>query len=367
MNMGQETIEDVKASVCMLVEQPVNGVTVRHSLHELTVESESRSSDELTTEFAKTPQTSSDAESQAFSPLMLVGSVHPSGIRRCVAREVVWEARWEQQAAHLEALFSASSSTAEDSESDTRRRAITVQRKMVNRRFTRSLLQAKRSGELQAITADWERAQKEMVNTTEKVKRSLLDANEVGDLESIAEEMADVAETKAAEVRALKERVFHAMSMAQSKDLEETTSDMEDAQRDLEMKAFQIKRLMRRAFKGMCESKKLTGSERSTELERIADEMSEQLTTRTESIKQKIRSALLRAHRAGQLRELRNELDEMADSVTAPLAPSRAPTKKMWADFSSDSESSDRYQAGSFANLSGYEADSSPNIIGWRK
>merc|ERR1712137_43216 len=267
--------------------EPDGSGSERHSLHELTVESESRSSDELTVEFTKTPQTSSDAESQPFSPLMSVVSVHPSGTRRCLVKEVVWEARWEQQAAHLEALFSASSSTQEDSGSDRRRRPITVQRKMVNRHFTRSLLQAKRSGELQAITADWERTQKEMVNTTEKVKRSLLDANEVGDLESIAEEMADVAETKAAEVKALKERVFHAMSIAQSKDLEGTTSDMEDAQRDLEMKAFQIKRLMRRAFKGMCESKRLTGPERSTELERIADEMSEQLTTRTESIKQK--------------------------------------------------------------------------------
>jgi len=141
---------------------------------------------------------------------------------------------------------------------------------------------------------------------------------------------------------------------------------VEDAQRDLEMKAFQIKRIMRRAFKGMRESTRLTVPERSTELERIADELSEELTTKTESTKQKISSALLRAHRAGQLHELRNELDEMADSVTAPLAPSPAPTKKMWADFSSDSES-DRHLAGSLGHLSGYEADTSPNIICWRK
>eukprot|EP00406_Dinophysis_acuminata_P062562 CAMPEP_0179284182 /NCGR_PEP_ID=MMETSP0797-20121207/38556_1 /TAXON_ID=47934 /ORGANISM="Dinophysis acuminata, Strain DAEP01" /LENGTH=105 /DNA_ID=CAMNT_0020992951 /DNA_START=29 /DNA_END=343 /DNA_ORIENTATION=- len=92
---------------------------------------------------------------------------------------------------------------------------------------------------------------------------------------------------------------------------------------------------MRRAWRGLLESKK------SRELERIADEMAEQLQTRADPIKSKIRKALLRAHRAGQLLELRGELDELADSVPVQMRPpSGTPPNKRWVDIaSSDSDS----------------------------
>jgi len=240
-----EAIKNVKAFVCEpAVEQSVESQS--QPLHPLTICSESHSLAELTMGLSRTAQTSGNAEPQSLSPLRSVVNVPPSMVGGHAVKEVVWEPQWEQRAAHLEALFSASGS-------NRRRRTITVQRRMVNRRFITSLLQAKRSGKLQVITADWERVRKEMVNTTERVKQSLPDVNQVGDLESISEKMADVAETAAAEVKALKERVLHAVSLVQSKDLEGSTSQVEDAQGDLDMTTFQIKHLMKHAFKGMCE------------------------------------------------------------------------------------------------------------------
>jgi len=169
----------------------------------------------------------------------------------------------------------------------------------------------------------------------EKVKRNLLNAHREGDLTRIAEEMAGEAERKAKEVKALKERVFRAMiDMKRSRDIERTTSDMDDAQKELEMKAVQLKSLMG-AWKGMMESK------RPKELERIADEMAEQLQTKAESIKNKLRKGLLRAHRAGELFEIRDELDEINDSVDAPMQPAKPKAKKRWSEMaSSDSDSS---------------------------
>jgi len=113
---------------------------------------------------------------------------------------------------------------------------------------------------------------------------------------------------------------------------------MENAQKELEMKAAQLKFLMKRAFQGM--------RQRSLDVDHIVDEMHHGLeldrivdeVTSSECTKDRIRVALLRAHRAGQLQELRNELDEMADSVTSPLIPLIRPPPKMWADFSSDSD-----------------------------
>merc|ERR1719221_124595 len=100
--------------------------------------------------------------------------------------------------------------------------------------------------------------------------------------------------------------------MKRARDLEKTTSDLDDASKELEVKALQIKNLMKRAWQGMRESR------RPRELERIADEMTEQFQTKAESLKEKIRQGLLRAHRAGELQEMRDELDELADSVPLP-------------------------------------------------
>jgi len=264
-----------------------------------------------------------------------------------------WDPHWEEQAAHLEALLSASSSGMEDSDGR-RHRQPTVQRKIMTRKFAKSLLQAKRSGELHVIAEEWEKAHTEMANKAsdltalhDKVKRSLVDAHQGGSLENLAEEMANEAERKAAEVRQLKERVFRAMfDMRRSKKLEKSTADMDDAQRELEMKALQLK-LMKRAWKGMLESK------RQCELESIASEMATGFQTKADSLKNKMRDVLLRAHRAGELREMREELDELANVV--PTMPDivhqgcgdmAAQQRKRWAEFSSDSDSSFGFRSG---------------------
>merc|ERR1719375_805170 len=108
---------------------------------------------------------------------------------------------------------------------------------------------------------------------------------------------------------ALKEQVFRAMfDMKRSGHLkEQITSDMNDAQNELETQALQLKNLMKRAWKGMIVTRQ------SSELERITDQMAEQLQTKAKSIKNRIRKGLLRAHRAGELREIRDELDEISD------------------------------------------------------
>mmetsp|Transcript_19825 Transcript_19825/g.26669 ORF Transcript_19825/g.26669 Transcript_19825/m.26669 type:complete len:164 (+) Transcript_19825:3-494(+) len=118
---------------------------------------------------------------------------------------------------------------------------------------------------------------------------------------------------------------------------------MDDAQKELEMRALQLKNLMKRAWKGMVESK------RHGELERIADEMSEDFQTKADSLKNKVRKGLLRAYRAGELQEIRHELDEIADTVPLQEGPGdpkfggaeEAPTthaRKRWAEYSSDSD-----------------------------
>lgn len=258
--------------------------------------------------------------------------------------DMSWQAHWEKEAARLEQQMS-SSSGVEDSVDDCRRRKPDNHRRATRLQITESLLEAKRSGQLHAIAEEWEKAHTEMESKAsdlkalkDRVARSILTAHRGGDLERIAEEMMMQAERKAAEVKELKERVFRAlMDIKQSRHWEKPSADMDDAQRELEMKALQLKSLMKRAWKGMLESR------RSTELERIADEMADQFQNKAESIG-KARQALLRAHRAGELLEIRDELDELADSAPVPLAAKTSEQKdkdnRRWSEYASDSESS---------------------------
>lgn len=227
-----------------------------------------------------------------------------------------WEAQWEHQAANLERLLSESSSGVESSDSSAakRRRIPTLQRRMATRRFTGSLLAAKRSGELHAIAEEWERAHSELASQAsdlsalnEKVRRSLRGAHRTEEIERIVEAMASEADKKAAEVKQLKENVFKALiELKRSKHVEE----VDDAQKMLEMDALQLRRLMRRAWQGM-----VATTRNEAEVERLADEYAAQLQTKAEALKKKMRGGLLRAHRAGELLELKEELDEIADSV----------------------------------------------------
>lgn len=302
------------------------------------------------------------------------------------ARDMVWDAELEQQIARLENQMS-SSSGVEDAE-DSRKRKTPAERS--SKSYVQRHLQSTCSVELHAIAEEWERAHTAIADQAsdlralkERITRGLLSAHRAGDLERIAEEMASQAERKAHEVRELKERVFRAMNQmketrqmeqedkdgrmreveiqalhessllkrawkgmvasrrSRSKEVEQiadetlqSAADIDDVQKELEMKALQLRSLMKRAWKGMLESK------RSTELERIADEMAEQIDTKAKSIKNRTRKALLRAHRAGELADLRDELDEMVDVMPEKPTPSApaGPRQKRWAEYSSDSD-----------------------------
>jgi len=140
----------------------------------------------------------------------------------------------------------------------------------------------------------------------------------------------------------------------------------------------QLKNLMKRAFTGLRASRCTTdghltprgsksedspsdllspdGSNQG-DLEMLAEQVVEQLQAKAESIKAQIRAGFLRAHRAGELLELREELDELADSVSqmgAKLSPphgspqksklggqgpSRLSSNRRWAEYTSGSES----------------------------
>eukprot|EP00927_Polykrikos_kofoidii_P030623 TRINITY_DN26352_c0_g1_i1.p1 TRINITY_DN26352_c0_g1~~TRINITY_DN26352_c0_g1_i1.p1 ORF type:complete len:680 (+),score=154.05 TRINITY_DN26352_c0_g1_i1:95-2134(+) len=356
---------------------------------------------------------------------------------------MAWDAGWEQQAARLEQILSESSSGVDDLGSPSSSRGTVNRKRTAARKLTKVLISARRSGQLHEIADEWEKVHSEMATKAsvfmalkDKVAQSLLDANRVGDLESIAEEMVERAEQNAVEVRLLKERVFRALTkstrgkshvsersssdseeaddrpevkalrlklmkrawkgMVQEKDspsvpkmdemrlklmrrawsgmieskgsrrkthaedskvlqnrFADEMADMDGAQKELEMKALQVKNLMKRAWTGMVISK------RSKELGRIADEMAEQMQVTVETMKRRLVEGLMRAHQAGELQELRAEFDELGDSFAAESAPSSlekqnevndeqeasseppksAPTKR-WCDYSSDSDAS---------------------------
>lgn len=163
------------------------------------------------------------------------------------------------------------------------------------------------------------------------------------------------AERNAAEVSALKQRVFQAMlKTKRSAGLERRTSALlkkrafeamfsakcslsETRGKESEMKTLQLKNLMQRAFKGMRDSKRSTDghvtprgvkSEGSPngllspegspqeDLKMLAEQVVEQLQAKAESIKVQIRKGFLRAHRTGELVDLKHEFDELADSVS---------------------------------------------------
>merc|ERR1719162_963711 len=98
------------------------------------------------------------------------------------------------------------------------RRRNAVQKKNVTRKFAKTLLAAKRSGDLHAIAEEWEKVQEELVTKSsdlnaleEKVDRSLLESSCAGghlNLERLAKEMTSEAERNSAEVSELKKRVF---------------------------------------------------------------------------------------------------------------------------------------------------------------
>lgn len=130
-----------------------------------------------------------------------------------------------------------------------------------------------------------------------------------GELEAMAKEMAgegqDTVRLPPAKERALKSL----LEMKRNGELERIAQDMADAQGALELKVAQFNDMASRLRRGLLDAK------RTGELERIAEEMTQMLDTKAGTIRERLRKGLLRAHRAGELAELRDELDELDDVV----------------------------------------------------
>jgi len=227
----------------------------------------------------------------------------------------------------------------------------------VRRRFARSLLNAMRSGELQALAEDWQRTRTAIASSasslqklTERFKLVILGAHRTGELHRLAAELASDVEQQADELQRLKQGTLQSLEsirgrqeleqleqvivskdsssarlsakeralqsllqMKRSGGLEGLAKEMGDAQAKLEAKAVQLREIANRE-----QHPGLGGdASRSDDLAIIAGEMEQELATRLQRIRRRLRQGLLRAHRTGELHELRGELDELVDTVSA--------------------------------------------------
>ncbi|CAE7245856.1 INPP5E [Symbiodinium microadriaticum] len=247
-------------------------------------------------------------------------------------------------------------------------------------KFKAAMLTAHRTGELHKVAGDLaqevERQADDFQRLKERALESLLRMKRAGKLEDLAEEMrrgsgaqagtgtaaaarnADTAARKQKEGRSslsAKQRALQSLlEMKRSGELQFLAEEMESAQRKFEAKAAQFREISARMRRGV------VNAMRSGELERLVGEMTEVLETqamgkalvlsclpmsrKAESIRTRVRKGLLRAHRRGELEDLRQELDELADEV-----PSMRTTHagKKWHEISSDSDLDVRHRSGS--------------------
>lgn len=244
-----------------------------------------------------------------------------------------------------------------------------------SRRFARGLLNAKRSGELQAILEEWEKAQSAMVTSAsdlqalkERFKSTMLGAHRRGELQRLAEDLASEVEDKAADFQRLKERALRSLlemkragqlerlaqqmgeqpassaepaksrvlrsllALKRSGELERLAQEMGQTQQELNVKAVELREWSAGQKQGS-----------SDDLHRIAGEIERVLDSTTEQIRSKLARSLLRAHRTGELQELKGELDEMVDTVPQTMAARAAysgdRSRRRWAEMTtSESE-----------------------------
>lgn len=267
---------------------------------------------------------------------------------------------------------------------DRQKRDLLIARRRVAQR---SLLDAKRSGELQALADEWNQARSAMVSSTsglqdlqERVKGVIRGADADAELDSV-DILASEVRKKADDFQQLRERAERSveqmkragelgrlenemrskessaklptkeralrslLEMKRSGELENLAQEMADMQAKLETKAIQLQAIAVRMRHSLLDAK------RSGELQRLAAEMETLLQAKMQTIRRKARRSLLRAHRTGELQELRSELDEYPDGL-ASLPPPRSygPSKgRRWCDIVSGSSDSDDARYSSMA------------------
>jgi len=243
-------------------------------------------------------------------------------------------------------------------------------------RAPRNTAELKRCGELQALAEQWRQARTAMVSSTgdlkalkERFKVILLGAHRRGELHSIAADLASEVQQKAEDFQHLKERALQSLlemkraggldrlaqemgsgvsagrppakeralrsllEMKRSGEVELLAEEMGDTQAKLEKTALELREMV-------------MGDRQTDALKRLAGEMEQVLDGKMKTIRDKARRSLLRAHRAGELHELRGELDELAD-VVSTLTPKDAGTGS-----SSMSAAAGRATAGALAACS---------------
>ncbi|CAL1145569.1 unnamed protein product [Cladocopium goreaui] len=200
-------------------------------------------------------------------------------------------------------------------------------------RFKVAMLSAHRTGELQKVAeklaTEVERRADDFQRLKERALESLLRMKRAGELDRMAQEMRTASEAQAVEdarpALSAKQRALQSLlEMKRSGELQLLAEEMDSAQKALEAKAAQLRGLRGAASLG------------NGELERLVDQMTEELESQAESIRSRVRKGLLRAHRRGELQDLRQELDELADEV--PSMPSKQRAKRWQETISSDSE-----------------------------
>eukprot|EP00933_Yihiella_yeosuensis_P080696 TRINITY_DN94161_c0_g1_i1.p1 TRINITY_DN94161_c0_g1~~TRINITY_DN94161_c0_g1_i1.p1 ORF type:complete len:958 (-),score=207.50 TRINITY_DN94161_c0_g1_i1:255-2750(-) len=199
-------------------------------------------------------------------------------------------------------------------------------------RALQSLLRMKRAGELDKLARDLEATRSATASTTQPSDSAPSDAlgssQDTTSRSATVTGSADADTVDATPVVRRQRAVRRLLDMKRSGELSRLAKEMDEAQKQFEAKAAQLREL------------DIEAETNTSDLEQLAGEMTQVLETHMESIKNRVRNGLLRAHRTGELFDLKEELDELADEVSCSLEPSpKAPTSKRWSEMtSSESE-----------------------------
>ncbi|CAK9101330.1 unnamed protein product [Durusdinium trenchii] len=232
------------------------------------------------------------------------------------------------------------------------------------------------SGELQSnelpsvaekLASEVERRADDFQRLKERALESLLRMKRQGKLDRLAQEMrANVTEHQAVEdhsqrppVPAKQRALQSLLEMKRSGELQLLAEEMDSAQKKFEAKAAQFREISAKMRRGMMNAM------RNGELERLVGEMTEVLETQAESIRSRVRKGMLRAHRRGELQDLRQEFDELADEVPSMTFPP-ASVKPRRPGEGSDSDEAKKKEEDLSSNEGSDAEKSAPALSSWQ-
>jgi hypothetical protein len=211
-----------------------------------------------------------------------------------------------------------------------------AQFKELKKKARKNMIDGKRSGQLEVLATSMEGAHNEMIteiavnvdlvqaeiSAKQKASKALLKAHKSGELESIAADM----ERKLAEMKNhTEDGIFKGVSaeMPGAYALDKAVSDLKDDTEALQQKAKEYEQLKKKAKSA------LLGAHKSGELEQIANDMEAaqqeiaEKAARIKETKSKFSKNLIAAKRTGELEQVFNTFDEtaqLADALAAETA-----------------------------------------------